>query len=81
MAELHVIRDTGSLANIPEKLRQLADAIEKGEHGTELRAVVVLRLPDGVARVFGFGQTADACHAFEDLHLGAATLLNALKPE
>jgi len=76
MGALHVIEDH-DLADIPAKLRRLAHRIASGELEVG-RCAVVLRTPDGV-QVLGLGSSADATHVFEDLHLGAAHLLDMLK--
>lgn len=47
-----------SLADIPQKLRDLAAAIEAGDHGEAAVSVVVLQGSEGV-EIFGFGSEAD----------------------
>lgn len=82
MADLHVIAGR-DLDNIPEKLRQLADAIERGDHGPPekiARLIGVLRADDQHPIIFGFGSTAIPSQAFEDLHAGAAQLLYMNNP-
>lgn len=52
----------GSLANIPETLRKLADAIEEGNFGIAQACVVVLEA-DLQFEVFGLGCEADGTEA------------------
>jgi hypothetical protein len=75
-AVLHAIADR-NLSDIPAKLRRLADRIDSGECEA-VRCVVVVRTLDG-PQVLGLGASANATQCFEDLHLGAAHLLDMLK--
>lgn len=66
-----------SLADVPGRLRQLADEVERGDYGTVPAAVVVLeQTEDGAtsAATFGFGVEADTVRAAGLLHLGLGVL-------
>ena len=51
-----------SLADIPQKLRDIADAIEEGHFGTAQVCLLVLET-DAVFEVFGLGTEADGNRA------------------
>lgn len=66
-----------SLADVPGRLRQLADEVERGDYGQVPAAVVVLELADDgatSAATFGFGASADVVRSAGLLHLGLGVL-------
>lgn len=66
-----------SLADVPGRLRQLADEVERGDHGQVPAAVVVLELADDGATsvaTFGFGASAGVVRSAGLLHLGLGVL-------
>lgn len=62
-----------SLADVPRRLRLLAEQIEAGDYGRVLAAVVVLEQTEDVA-AFAFGQGADVVRSAGLLHLGLGVL-------
>lgn len=76
-AAIHVIEGR-DLADIPAKLRLLADDIEKGEYGDVQAVATVVRAIERYPAVLGFGAVSSATHTFESLHLGARVLLGML---
>lgn len=74
-ATLHVIHNT-SLVDVPSVLRNIADAIERGEYGTVLSGALVL---DAEAiEVFHMGEGEAAPNAHLLLHMGAAKMVKAV---
>lgn len=75
------------LNDIPYMLRSLADNLEAGSYGdlkdpeVVVRCVVTIRSSERVPTVLGFGASASPTQAFEDLHVGAATLLDMLRQD
>lgn len=67
-----------NLLDIPPMLERLAARIRAGECGNVARCSVVVRATDREPAVIAFGE-ADSCRTFEDLHLGAARLLQMLE--
>jgi hypothetical protein len=49
------IRETAPLNDIPAKLREMADAFERGEHTAE-GLLVILPVPNDWPEIFGFGE-------------------------
>jgi hypothetical protein len=70
---------TPSLADIPGKLRDLADAIEEGHFGEIAEAVLVLN--GDRLEVFGFGAEADGAVSHYLLCCGARKIENAALEE
>lgn len=62
-----------SLADVPGRLRELADQVERGDYGPVLAAVVVIEQTEEVA-AFAFGQGADVVRSAGLLHLGLGVL-------
>jgi hypothetical protein len=79
------------LLNVPKLLRDLADAIDAGDHGIReakeafgddivLRIALVMRVTGQEPRVFGFGDTPPSV-TYMDLHAGAQELMVMRHPE
>jgi hypothetical protein len=98
MADIHVLRDVTpaeaavpQLLNVPKLLRDLADAIDAGDHGIReakeafgedivLRIALVMRVTGQEPLVFGFGD-APLSVTYMDLHAGAQELMAMRHPE
>lgn len=59
--------------DIPALLREMADAIERGDHGDVVSGAGVLLDRDGRPVVFGWGQT-DSVHSIGMFQIGATWL-------
>jgi hypothetical protein len=76
MSNLTVLDFTGgNLRDLPKCLRNIADAIENGEHGEAKAMALVLETTDGF-ETFGIGD-ADQLRCLGLLHMGIATLSSA----
>ena len=76
MTNLTVLDFTGgNLRNIPVCLRNIADAIENGEHGEAKAMALVLETDDGF-EAFGIGD-ADYLRCIGLFHMGISTLVGA----
>lgn len=71
---------TPDLRNVAQCLRNLADNIDKGEHGEVIRAAVVLRSAGLEPIICGQGDTNPA-QTYMDLHAGAQQLMAMAAPE
>lgn len=67
------------LRDIPEMLRQWADAIEAGEHGTAHSCVLVLDAGRLEVAFFGDGEASLSAHFL--LHAGAAVMMRRVMKE
>lgn len=75
MSNLRILRET-SLLDIPAVLRNLADAMERGDYG-QVHGCVVVWDADGVEVSYsGTGEAAP--NAFLLLHAGAAKMMAAV---
>ena len=78
MSNLHILRET-NLLNIPATLREIADAIEKGEYGEGLGCAVVLDADRLNVFYCGTGEAAPNTHLL--LSAGAAKMVAAVLEE
>lgn len=76
MSNLHVLRET-NLLDVPATLRNLADAMEKGQFGSINGCVVVWDCEDGLEVSYcGTGEAGPNAHLL--LHAGAAKMMAAV---
>jgi len=79
MSNLHVIRET-NLLDVPATLRNLADAMEKGQFGAINGCVVVWDCEDGLEVSYcGPGDAGPNAHLL--LHAGAAKMMHLVLAE
>lgn len=69
-----------ALRSVAQCLRNMADNIERGDHGDVIRAAVVLRSAGREPIVAGQGDTTVA-QTYMDLHAGADQLMSMRSPE
>ena len=74
-ATLHVIRES-TLLDVPATLRNIADAIERGEAGEVRGAVVVVDGAQVQVHYAGTGEPAPNAHL--PLHAGAAKMMKVV---
>lgn len=78
-AEIVAIRDGApSLADVVGMLRQLADNIESGEHGSVESLAVIMPVEGDYPRVFAFGDVEGANEPVLQLELAKMWLLTNL---
>lgn len=66
---------TTSMMDVPAMLRNLADAIEAGEHGDVTTAIVLVPNDGDRPALFGFGEDTDPASVIFELQLANQFLL------
>lgn len=74
-AQLHVLRES-NLLDVPATLRNIADAIERGESGKVNAAVLVIDGDQLHLHYMGTGEAAPNAHLL--LHAGAAKMMKTV---
>lgn len=76
MSNLHILRET-TLLDVPAVLRNLAEAMERGDYGTVNGCVVVWDSEEGLDVSYsGTGEAGPNAHLL--LHAGAAKMMQAV---
>lgn len=76
MANVVLLRETPSLADIPGQLRLLADQIEAGEHDDVASMFVLMPIANNFPQIWGWGDVSGENHPIVQLELAKAWFVN-----